>query len=527
MTIRLSLLASTFLFAAACGRSEPPASRTPASADPNAVVARFRGGQIQRGEIQAALEAQLASAPAPLSAEVRRAVVRKIVERRVRTEMLFEEAVAKGFSERPEVSVLQQEAEERVLAEDLLLSATASARASDASVVAEFDRRLAVARPEEARKFSHIFLRAARSDEAARRQASARMEEIRQALGAGTGFNKLAEQHSTSVKARDGGRIDWTLRSALPTSLSAVIFALDEGEVSDVISTKDGLHLFRLDGIRAATPIDAEQIRRSVRNELDAEARTAATLARRRLELDAKGRTPPSDPAERRQLENRLLAASRRAQAISAELEARVRSARRQALIDAYRESLMASFDTAPTEEEILRFHREHAEGALFLRDYQIDLLFFPQTGESAADVYAAGEAVVTALRDGRPFDDLLNGPARTNEKSCKVLRRVDLEALGKTSIRLRKAILSLEPGKVSPALYLDGPRTEVAPGRCTLEGRGVAFVRLRDIGTIAVDDARSTIEQALRKEKVAAGIGAIQARLIVDSGLEILLPEG
>lgn len=54
-----------------------------------------------------------------------------------------------------------------------------------------------------------------------------------------------------------------------------------------------------------------------------------------------------------------------------------------------------------------------------------------------------------------------------------------------------------------------------------------MAFVRLRDIGTIAVDDARSTIEQALRKEKVAAGIGAIQARLIVDSGLEILLPEG
>ena len=95
MTRHQALLGATLFLATACRDSGPATPLGPALADPTAVIARFRGGEIRRGEIQSALVAQLASAPSPLSSEVRQAIVRKIVERRVRTTMLFDEALAK------------------------------------------------------------------------------------------------------------------------------------------------------------------------------------------------------------------------------------------------------------------------------------------------------------------------------------------------------------------------------------------------------------------------------------------------
>lgn len=526
MTRRQSLLAASLVLTAACRDSQPTTPPSSSSTDPTAVVARFQGGEIRRGEIRAAIETRLASAPKPISIEVRREVVRRIVERRVRAEMLFREATAQGYADQPAVQAQMLAAEELTLAEDLLEGETA-VRASDELVAAEVDRRLAAPGSEESRKFSHIFLRSASADLLARRRATEQMVTIRQQLANGVSFNELAKRHSTSIKARDGGRIEWTTRRGLPKALGDVIFMLQEGQVSDVIATRDGLHLFRLDGIRPAKPTDVEAIRRLVRQELDAEARVAAARGRRQQELDSRGVSAPSDPTERQAMENRLLAAARRQQGLSPEIEARVQEARRNAVINAYRSQLMETFDTEPSEEDVLRFHRQHAQDALFLRDFELDVLFFPQSGESAADVYAAGEAVGTALRDGKSFDDLLDRPARPEARLCRSLHRANLEAIGRTSIRLRKAILNLAVGEVSPAVYLDGPRTEVVPGKCTLDGRGVAFVRLRNIGTLSVADARQAILAALREERVAASVSSLQDRLIAASGLEILMPEG
>ena len=91
----------------------------------------------------------------------------------------------------------------------------------------------------------------------------------------------------------------------------------------------------------------------------------------------------------------------------------------------------------------------------------------------------------------------------------------------------MRKAVLNLAAGEVTPALYLDGPLVALGSTDCRLEGRGVAFVRLREIRTLPLESARPAIQTALRNEKEAAGIEAIQARLVAESGLAILLPEG
>ncbi len=564
-----ALLAS--LGAAGCRDSSVPAAA--ARPDPNVVIARFKGGEIRRGTIQGALDRRFAAAPKPLSSEVRKAIVRQIVERRVRTAMLFEEAEAKGFGKRSEVESRQAVAEDRTLAEEFLARAMAGAKASDAQVAAEIDRRVAASHPEEARKFSHIFLRAPESDATARKAAADRMAKIRQEADAGTGFNKLAEKWSDSVTARGGGRIDWTLRRSLNKLAAEAIFTLKEGEVSQVVSAPDGLHLFRLDGVRPGTPLDMDAVRRNVRQSLDDEAKRAAERARRQQEVDAQGAefaapevvarlaTAPGGAGSqvmahwrggevrgsdqlavagwvtlapqplagelRTLVENRLLAAARRAEPISAELTARVADARRLAVINSYRQTLIAGLDTGSTEEEIARYYRDHAESLLALRDFEIDALFFPQTGESVADVYTAGEEVGDKLRDGVSFDDILRVPVRTGARLCRAQHGVDLTALGQTSLRLRKALLSLSAGEITPAIYLDGPQTVLVPKSCVLDGRGVAFLRLRALGTLPLPAVRDSIRTALAKEKEAAGIEQIQNRLIAASGLQIVVPEG
>lgn len=567
------LLAGSLLAFAAAGCRDSSAPDAAPSLDPETVIARWNGGEIRRGAIQKALDGRFASVPKPISAETRRAIVKQVVERRVRTAILFAEAEAKGFGGRPEVEARQTAFEEAALADDLLARDSASAKATDEQVVAEVDRRLAAAKPEETRKFSHIFLRAAASDPAARAAATARMAEIRKELDGGAGFNKLAEKWSTSVTARGGGRIEWTPRRSLNRSAADAIWALKEGDLSPVVAAPDGFHLFRLDGIRPGAPVDVEAIRKNVREVLDQEARSAAVRARRQQELDARGvelvspgeleRLTASPEANgtrvaatwkggavtvaelvatqgwgslaqlglpqalRTLAENRVLAEARRAQPLSEEWTARVAETHRQALIDSYRRKLVEDLVTESTEEEIARYHREQGESALFLRDFEIDALFFPQIGESVKDVYAAGEEVVGKLREGKPFDELLDRPARADAKLCRAVHGVDVVRLGQTSIRLRKALLNLAPGEISPALYLDGPRTDLVPKSCAFEGRGVVFVRLRSLGTLPLDASRGSIRAALAQEKEAAGIEAIQKRLIASSGLQILVPEG
>ena len=549
----VGLLLMTFVLPVGCAKAPPAAPA--AQLDPAAVVARFTGGEIRRSEIQAAVENRLASVPRPVAPETRQLMVRKVVERRVRLAMLIAEAKAKGYETRPEVKFQATAGAERILAADFVASAVGQVHAADSLVAAAVESRMKSVHPEEARKFSHIFLRAAESDAAARAAAAAKMQGILAEVKSGTGFNALAERYSDSVDARGGGRIEWTLRKDLQRAAAEAIFTLQEGAISPVVASKDGLHLFRLDGIRSGSALDVEGIRRAVRNELDGEARTIAARALRQQELDAAGvefapprslapsaadgdrwvarwkggdvraaelraLLPPAgaDPERaaaflRELVENRLLAARRRAQGLDPALEEQVAAAEREALVDVYRAALIAEIATEPSEEEIARYYRENGEGALFLRDYRLDALFFPQSGENVADVYAAGEKVVSELRAGTAFERLLDLPVRPDARICRDAHGVDLQQLGQQSIRLRKAIVNLGAGDVTPAVYLDG--------------RGVAFVHLREIRTLPLESARPVIQTALRKEREQAGVEAIQARLIADSELVILLPEG
>ena len=71
------------------------------------------------------------------------------------------------------------------------------------------------------------------------------------------------------------------------------------------------------------------------------------------------------------------------------------------------------------------------------------------------------------------------------------------------------------------------GPPSGGRPDVRVLRLRILLFLRLREIGTLPLAQARNAIRRALQEESVTAGVTAIQERLIAESGLEILAPEG
>jgi peptidyl-prolyl cis-trans isomerase C len=91
-------------------------------------------------------------------------------------------------------------------------------------------------------------------------------------LHKGEHFEDLSSQYSLAPNAKKGGDIGYVSRGELPKMFEDVIFALQPGQVSQVISTDSTFHIFRVDERRRPGTIDLQ---------------TAAPVIRQRLREDA------------------------------------------------------------------------------------------------------------------------------------------------------------------------------------------------------------------------------------------------
>jgi peptidyl-prolyl cis-trans isomerase SurA len=80
-----------------------------------------------------------------------------------------------------------------------------------------------------------------------------KMNEWRQDILEGASFARLAELHSTSPEASQGGGMGWFLPGALAPRFASV-FSLKVGELSQVIRSPGGLHLFSVTNERWQEP---------------------------------------------------------------------------------------------------------------------------------------------------------------------------------------------------------------------------------------------------------------------------------
>ena len=93
-------------------------------------------------------------------------------------------------------------------------------------------------------------------------------KEIRAKLREGAKFADLARERSLSADAKDGGDLGWFPRGVMPPQFDAVAFSLGPGQISDVVTTDYGFHIFKLIERRPARKKDLASVRAEVERQL-------------------------------------------------------------------------------------------------------------------------------------------------------------------------------------------------------------------------------------------------------------------
>ena len=93
-------------------------------------------------------------------------------------------------------------------------------------------------------------------------------KEIRARLREGAKFADLARERSLSADAKDGGDLGWFARGVMPPQFDAVAFSLGPGQISDVVTTDYGFHVFKVLERRPARKRDVGAVRAEVERRL-------------------------------------------------------------------------------------------------------------------------------------------------------------------------------------------------------------------------------------------------------------------
>ncbi len=353
--------------------------------------------------------------------------------------------------------------------------------------------------------FHHIFFRTDRAltpaeERAIRRRA---LEAVDRA-SAGDDFEVLVREYSESEDAQRGGELKNIHPSMLEDEAAQELSKMSETEISSVVETRTGLHIFRLDRRLETEPLPPESLEKSARRLL---VRRHAEQARAELlgDLHERGTVDTSGPvwtvgdweidettvdlmAEigglpsqvfREHLTDQLLLAQeavdrgldtphfdvefeRSMQAVVFERSFRER--RQEVVQELAGERLRELYDAQPS-----RFNENERA--------RIELIFIPQ-GQDSFTSQRWVEDLVAELRAGGSFADAARdhsqGPQADNGGDLGFLDRPEWGYLGPAVF---EALESLEPGQISDPIYCTD-KVLAQPG--VLRG-GFAIIRVSE----------------------------------------------
>ena len=122
-------------------------------------------------------------------------------------------------------------------------------------------------RKPEQRKASHILIQVENAD--AEPGALDKLKMIQEKLAGGEAFAKLAEEFSDDVgSARQGGDLGYFGRGVMDKAFEDAAFKLKKGEISKPVRSRFGYHLIKLDDIRAAEVAKLEDVKETIRHDL-------------------------------------------------------------------------------------------------------------------------------------------------------------------------------------------------------------------------------------------------------------------
>jgi len=123
----------------------------------------------------------------------------------------------------------------------------------------------------EERHASHILIKADKNAPAAdKAKAKAKAEELMaQARKNPAGFAELAKKNSQDEgSAPNGGDLDWFGRGAMTKPFEDAVFAMKQGEISNVVESEFGYHVIALTGVRGGAKKTFEEVKGEIEEEV-------------------------------------------------------------------------------------------------------------------------------------------------------------------------------------------------------------------------------------------------------------------
>ncbi|MBK7865484.1 MAG: peptidyl-prolyl cis-trans isomerase [Archangiaceae bacterium] len=264
-------------------------------ADPNA-VATINGDVVSKGEFETELtrELQAMEGVPPRSPEQTEPFKQALLE------TLIERAVLLQAAKAAQVSVTPDEVDRRVLA----LASEYPAESFDAALAqgqttrTELEKKTREQLIIEKLFDKEVYARVAVTEDQIRRyfdehgpefvepeQVRASQivvkglddaKKLQQQLWAGKKFPDLARRYSLGPEARVGGDLGWFPRGVMPAQFDEQAFKLPVGQVSEVVSTDFGFHLFKVMEKKPARKRELPEVRGQIEKRLLGELREKA-----------------------------------------------------------------------------------------------------------------------------------------------------------------------------------------------------------------------------------------------------------
>lgn len=311
--LNLVLIPAVVLSVAACrnGAEPAPAAAAAAAAEPTQaeppkpvpaelpeVLARVNGQEVRKADFEI-LVRNMELSQGPIPAERRDEVLRGALDRLITYTVLQQEAKARNITvadnevdeqlkamqgqftneadfekalEARGMSLERLRADARVdmvITRMLESEVATAAPASDDEVRAFYEQNPDKFTQEESMRASHILIMVdQKADGAARTKARAEIDAILKRARAGEDFAQLAKAHSQDGSAAQGGDLDFFARGRMVPEFDKAAFALEPGQISDVVTTQFGYHIIKATDRRAAETLPLDKVSPQVKEYL-------------------------------------------------------------------------------------------------------------------------------------------------------------------------------------------------------------------------------------------------------------------
>lgn len=245
------------------------------------------------------LQEALLSRGKPLTCEQIQTINQEVLESLIRRELLFQESRRAGVRVDPkeidrEIEELKKqylsEAEfrrdlnqrgltetelrshvERTMSIQKYIDQTFKNRVevSDGEIISYYENNLSLFRRPHQVRVSHLLIQTDPKDDPSRkREARQKIERIQREIRNGKEFEKLAREHSDGPTRSSGGDLGYIRRGQLDPELERVVFNLKVGELSEIVETEYGFHLFKLVDRKPETILAYDHVKDGIRQTL-------------------------------------------------------------------------------------------------------------------------------------------------------------------------------------------------------------------------------------------------------------------